>query len=786
VVGSTISHYRITDKLGEGGMGVVYKAEDTKLRRTVALKFPPVDRLENEEEKARFVREAQAAAALNHPNICTVYEIDEADGRTFIAMEFVDGRSVKAKLREPPLPLDDALEIAAQAAQGLQAAHEAGIVHRDIKSANLMVTGRGQVKVMDFGLAQVGDRSQLTKTGTTLGTAAYMSPEQAIAEPTDRRTDICSLGVVIDEMRTGHLPFGGEVEAAVAYAVVNTEPQPPTAVRSGLPVELDYLIEKALAKDREERYQHIEEMLVDLRALQKGAPEAVRVKAPARSKGPARLHRRSVLLAVAGLLVALLALAVVLNPGGWRERMLVSSTPSIDSLAILPLQNLSGDPEQKYFSDGMTEALYTDLAKISALKVISPRSTQKYEGTDTTIRQIAGELGVDAIVLGSAMRTGDHVRITAQLVDAESDTNLWAESFERDFTNVLALQSELAQAIARQVQAELTPGEAVRLAGAQPVNVEAYEACLKGQFHYRELSPQGLETALWYYESALEKDPDYAPAHASVARVWLSRQQMGFVASHEASPKIWAALMKALELDNTLADVQGTLALLRFLTEWDWEGAETAFRRAIELNPNHPGVRALYAHLLMILGRTDEAMEQSERALELDPFHVRFQLFHSHDLLFARRYDEAIAQLQNVVKSAPNNPGAHFGLWHTFHAKGMHKEAVEAAKAAYASTGYGEAVEALELGYRNGDCREAMSLAAEALAARSNTTFTLPTETATLYAFAGMKDQALKWLDKGFDARDPNMVYIGVYPVFDLLRDDPRFQELLRRMNLPQ
>ena len=452
-LGKTLLHYRVVEKLGEGGMGVVYKAEDTKLRRTVALKFPPIGTVSGEPDQERFLREAQAAAALNHPNICTVHDIDEADGQPFIAMELIEGRSVREKLAKRPLRLEEALDIAVQAARGLAAAHEAGIVHRDIKSANLMVTRQGQVKVMDFGLAQVRDRSHLTKTGTTLGTAAYMSPEQALAKETDHRTDIWSLGVVLYEMLTGRLPFGGEVEAAIAYAVVNVEPEPPTALRSGLPVELDRIIDKALAKDPRERYQHVEEMIVDLRALDAGPRKSFRKWAVTR-----RTRRRIQRAAVAALFV-LLAVGGALNLDRLTSLLPAPSGPQIDSIAILPLQNLSGDPEQQYLSDGMTEALYTDLAKISGLKVVSPRSARRYQGNDVSVRQIADELGVDALVQGSAVRTGDRVRVTAQLIDARSDESLWAESYERTFRDVLALQNEAARAIARRIQVELTPDE---------------------------------------------------------------------------------------------------------------------------------------------------------------------------------------------------------------------------------------------------------------------------------------------------------------------------------------
>jgi eukaryotic-like serine/threonine-protein kinase len=786
MIGKTISHYRIVEKIGEGGMGVVYKAEDTKLQRTVALKFPPLDRLAGEDHKTRFTREAQAAAALNHPNICTVYEIDEADGHTFIAMEFVEGHSIKEKLRERPLPLEEALDFAAQAAQGLEAAHKKGIVHRDIKSANLMLTAQGQVKVMDFGLAQVGERSQLTKTGTTLGTAAYMSPEQARAQPLDHRTDIWSLGVVLYEMLTGNLPFQGDVEAAVAYAVIHNEPEPPTARRSGLPIEVDHILDKALAKTLDERYQHIEDLLVDLRALQRSTQtgEAALIS---RKRRPARKKISALKVAAFTAVAVLFAAAALYLMRARRGEPGPGEAPLQQaSVVVLPLDNLSGDPEQEYFSDGMTDELISDLGKIGALKVISRTSAMHYKGTRQPLPEIARELGVSHVVAGSVMQAGDQVRITAQLVDAATDQQLWSDSFVRERRDILVLQAQVARTIAQQIRVRLSPQEQARLSGSTTVNPEAYEAYLKGKFEVARFSPADIDAALEDYKLALEKDPHFALGYAGIAIVWASRQQMGVVPPNEAGPRATAALAKALELDSTQEEVQFAAAVVSGWVEWDWAASEAAFRRVLDINPNHAAARAFYAHLLFALRRPQEAMQQIERAIELDPHNPLYQTLYGQDLAFVGRYDDAIAQLLNALKTAPNSLGAHTGLHAAYHQKGMDKEALEHWKAKLAIVGGRETVEALDRGYAEGGYQRAMALAAEALAARSHSGYVSPFNIANLYANAGNKDQTLDWLEKAYEAHEPNTPFIHVIPGFAFLRNEPRFSELLRRMNLPQ
>jgi len=482
---------------------------------------------------------------------------------------------------------------------------------------------------------------------------------------------------------------------------------------------------------------------------------------------------------VAGTTLGIVLLAVA---GWWLAS--VAGGPAIERLAVLPFTDLTNDPEQEYLVQGVHTGLIDELA-LAGASVIAPRSVMQYQNSQKPIRDIARELGVDALIEASVERTGDSVRIRVQLIDGRMEEQLWTQSFDGDLRNIVGLERQVTRAIVDQIQLALTPQAETRLAGARPVNPEAYEAYLKGQFHRAKFSSADLETALQYFELALEKDPNYALAYVGIAQVWGTRGQMGFVPPHEAGPRGKAAAQKAIELDSTLAEAHHKLAAIKTWAEWDWEGGEAAFRRAIQLNPNYPAVRATYSHLLMIMGRPDEAMAQIERALELDPLNDLFQGFYGMDMLMARRYDEAIAHFRNLLERAPNNPMLRTGLREAFYARGRYDEALAELKAMFAADGERDLAEALERDYAQGGYREAMRRAAETRAARSDTTFVPPLGLASLFAHAGETERVLEWLEKAYQERDPNLPYIGVIPLFDIVRDDPRFQDLLLRMNLP-
>jgi TolB-like protein/Tfp pilus assembly protein PilF/tRNA A-37 threonylcarbamoyl transferase component Bud32 len=768
--------YRLIEELGRGGMGVVYKAQDTKLKRTVALKFLPPELTHISEVRERFMREAQAAAALDHPNICTVHEFDEAEEKTFISMAYVEGQSLKKKIESGPLELDEAIRLATQVAEGLQEAHKKGVVHRDIKSANIMVTEKGQAKIMDFGLARVTGTTLVTKEGMTMGTIAYMSPEQAHGEEVDHRTDIWSFGVVLYEMFSGRLPFKGEHDQAVVYSILNEEPASVTQLRSEIPIAIEQVVGKALEKNPDKRYQHIDELLDDLKSISEGiVPEEIKARL---RKAKLLRRKRAILYAgIAGFFIIVTVIALSLFTG--RAEV-------IDAIAVLPLENLTGDPGQEYFVDAATDELIGQLAQIGALRVISRTSVMQYKGVKKPLPEIARELNVDAVVEGTVHQVGESVRIRVQLIDAlPEERNLLAQTYDRDMTDVLMMYKEMARAIADKTRVKLTPQEEANLASTRQVNPEAYEAYIKGRFHWYKLTPQDLEIALQYFELAREKDPNYALAYAGIAQVWIGRQQQGEVPVSEAAPKAKAAILKALELDDTLEEVHHTLAGIRTWTDWDWEGAETAFRRAIELNPNYPDPRLGYSHFLFIMRRPEEAMAHIERALELDPFNVLFRDFYGMALILARRYDDAIALLRETFRTAPNNLQVMSTLKSAYHHKHMYEEALEIWKRSFAARGDQEAEEALALGYAEAGYSGALSRVAEMMIVRSRTTFVTPYQIGTLYTRAGKNDEALEWLEKAFEAHDPNMPYIGVDPIFDILRNEPRFQDLLQRMNLP-
>jgi len=751
-------------------MGVVFRAEDLRLGRGVALKFPTASGLTDPSERERFVREAQAAAALNHPNICTVYGIEQVDGKTFIAMEVVEGISVKEKLRERPFPLLKAVDVALQAAEGLKAAHSKGIVHRDIKSANLMLSADRRVKVMDFGLAGVSGRSQLTKEGTTLGTAAYMSPEQALAQPTDGRTDIWSLGVVLYEMITGRLPFHGEVEAAVAYAVVNTAPEMPTALRSGLPIDLDYLVEKALRKDTRERYQHVDDLIVDLRGLKRQVDSG--------DRQPAQPSRRSAWRKVRSLLTSFQRQEPQSLPAE-------SITPIETVVAVLPLDNVSGDGEEAFFSDGMTDALIASIGKLKGLRVISRHSVMRYKGTDKTLPQIAQELHVSHVVTGSIVQAENKVRITAELVEARTRRMLWADSIVHERRDILALQDRTAQAVAEQIKGQIGPDEQPVSVAVRPVNPDAYEAYLKGRYYWDKLTPPDLQTALKYFELAREKDPASSVAHTGIASVWLGLNQMRVVEPKEAISKGAEAINEAMRLDSSHAETQYVFGCIETWMEWNWEAAEAGFRQALQLNPSHAHARAYYAHYLLIAGRRDDSIEQSLEAIKLDPMNPLFRILYGGILAFCQRFDEGHEQLKEAEKLGANNFVMHDVLEVIYHRKRMYEQGYEQQKLWYSTIGDEAALTALEGGYEDGGYQAALARVADTLAARASSASVGFEIIARLYTMAGEKQKAIDWLARAYEARAPMMPYIGVAAHFDSLRDEPRFKGILSKMRLP-
>jgi TolB-like protein len=765
-------------------MGEVYRARHLKLGRDVAIKVLPSDVASDSDRLSRFEREARAASALNHPNIVTIHDIDECEGTHYISMELVEGRTLRELLAQGPLAVDRLLALARQMAEGLAKAHAAGIVHRDLKPENLMVTDDGLLKILDFGLAKLAPSvsegesdlltlDQPTGAGVVLGTVPYMSPEQAASRPVDFRSDQFSLGSILYEMATGRQAFKKDTTPQTLAAIIEGEPESLRKLGGRLPTPLVTLIEQCLAKKPERRFVSTRDLAAALQSI-RGAPLALPI-------------RRGAVWTLAGLVAFGLVWALLPKAGElWRSTPPVTPTPLIEAVAVLPLQNLSGDPAQEYFADGVTEALITDLANIRALKVISRSSVMRYKKTDRSLPDIARELGVHAVVEGSAQRVGDRVRIVAQLVDPKTERALWGKLYERESGDLLLLQGEVAEAIARQIGAEVTPEERERLTERRAVAPEALEAYLRGVYHLQRFTPQDLETSLRHFEAALAVDPDYASAHAGIAQVWGARMQAGLVPSRQAAPHRLAALRRALELDTTLSEAHMALAQLRTWYEWDWEGARTEFRRAIDLSSSNAQARIFYSHLLTLTGRFEEGAEQAERALELDPLNPMFQALSGVRLMMAGRVDEGIARIRTTLEKTPGFGFGHAPLWVALHHQGKLDEAFSAAKDHYArAQGEADIVEALERGYADGGYREAMRRAAVTAEVRSRSTHVPSIATVQLYDMAGDTDKALEWLDRAYEERDTNMPYIGVMFFSEELRTHPRFQDMLRRMNLP-
>ena len=773
--------YRIVEEIGQGGMGVVYKAEDLKLKRSVALKFLPPHLMTSPELKERFLIEAQAAAALSHPNICVIYEIGESGEHPYIAMEYVEGETLKDRIRKGPLAPHEALTLAGQVAAGLAEAHHKGIIHRDIKSANIMVTAKGQAKVMDFGLAKLQGGSSLTKSQTTLGTVAYMSPEQARGGDMDHRTDIWSLGVVLYEVVAGKMPFRGDHDQAVIYSILHDEPEPLKKIRPDTPPELEQVVGQALAKKPADRYQSMDEFREDVEAVGEGLK-------PLKAK-PRRAARRILGIRTAyvySVLGVAAVLAVGLNVGGLRDRILGRAAPArAVRLAVLPFENLSGDPEQEYFSDGMTGEMIAQLGRLhpETLSVIARTSVMRYKKTNAPIDQVGRELNVGYVLAGSAQREGTRVRITAELIKVQDQTQLWADSYEREMSGILALQNEVSQKVAGALALKLLPAEQARLANAHAVNPEAYDACLRGYHYYIFMTKADLDTAEKYFQLALAKDPNYAPAYAGLALVWACRQQIGYVPPAEAGPKAKDAAQKAVALDDTSAEARYALADIMTWTVWNLKDADGEWKRMVELNPNYADGLAAYSHYLMIMGRPEEAMRQIERAVKLDPYNVMVLAFYAIDLYFERRYDEAIVQGRKARELQPGNPLAYSALYFGYAAKGMEKEALAVVREYIKIYSVADVDAALDRGFKEGGFQGAIKFAAEKLAALASQGLALPTDVSDLFLIAGDKKNGLEWIERAYEMHDASTPYLRM-PIYDAIRSEPRFQALFRRLGL--
>ncbi len=818
MIGTTLSHFRIVAKMGEGGMGVVYRAEDVKLHRLVALKVLPPDLVGNAERRLRFLREARAAAAVSHPNIATIYEVGEADGVVFIAMECIEGQTLRERIGGRPMAMKEALRIAVEIAEGLAQAHQAQVIHRDLKPDNVIVAANGHAKILDFGLAKLLEvrgegggaeaeldrlrtiSDEMTREGRVFGTVAYMSPEQARGEPVDARSDLFSLGITLYEMATGKAPFQGKTSLDTLSAIIQKEVVPPAVANPAVPPELERIINKCLRKDPQERYQHSDEIVVDLRELKRvtdSGVQAVRQPDGGRdARPPVRVAAR-IVGAVAAVGAVTLAVLLALNAGGLRGRLTAwlsgredgaagrsgTSTPArFDSLAVLPLANLSGDPGQEYFADGMTEALITGLAQIREIKVISRTSVMHFKGTSKPLPEIAKELNVAAIVEGSVLRSGERVRITAQLVDGMADRHLWAKSYERDLRDVLTLQAEVAGAIASEIRATLTPQQRARLATARPLSPEAYDAYLKGRYYWNLRTAEGVRRGREYFEKSIALDPGFAPAYSGLADSYHVFGSSADIPPREIFAKARAAAEKAILLDESLAEGHTSLAGLLDDFGYHRTEAEREYQRAVELNPNYATAHHWYALDLAQQGRFDEALAAIERARALDPLSLILNANIGRILYQARRYDAAIEQCRKTLELDPNFGPAHFFLGWAYTQKGALEEALQelrlgASLIGTSNMGLGDIGHVLALAGHRAEATRVL----KDLLERSKHTYVSARDIAIIYVGLGNRAEAIRWLDKAYEDGE-GMKELMVEPRFDPLRSDPRFQDLMRRI----
>jgi serine/threonine-protein kinase len=723
------------------------------------------------------MREAQAAASLDHPNICTIYEFDEAEKKTFISMAYIEGQTLKKKIESGPLDLDEALRMATQVAEGLQEAHKKGVVHRDIKSANIMVTEQGQAKIMDFGLARVRGGTLVTKEGMTMGTIAFMSPEQARGEVVDQRSDIWSFGVVLYEMLSGQLPFKGEHDQAVVYSILHAQPKPITDLRSAIPMALEQVVGKALEKNLDARYQSVDELLDDLKSIAEGIePEGVRAR---RRKAQFLKRKRAIMVAgPAGLLMIIAVAALILFTG---------RAEAINSIAVLPLENRSGDPNQEYFVEGMHEELITELSKIRALKVISRPSVMRYKNSGRSLPDIAKELNVKGIVSGSALKEGGRVRISVQLIEVKTERNLWAEKYDRDYRDILMLHGEVALGIAREIRIAITPAEKTRLASARPVDTEAHELYLKGKYYWNKFSPEWAERSISYYSQAIEKNPAYALAYASLAESYIM-MSTGFdvLPGKQIMPKARDAAMKALALDPTLADAHVSLGLVAACYDWDRPAAKASFAKALELDPNSVTAHQwIEIYLSLLEGQYEESIGHLRRAQELDPLNlfVKARLGFVH--YYMRDFDRAIGQFKEIIAFDPNSMFGHLGLMEVYGKNGFYQESIaEGEKLLQSGMRVVVVVGSLGAWYGfAGNKDKALELLTE-LKARSSQGYVSSFWIAVIYMGLGETDKAFEWFEKALVERDGNLIFITAPAAFDKLSPDPRYRRLLEKMGL--